>query len=173
MTPDDRELAEKLSHIVVKWQKGNGAIAWPESVSEIISCVTAELAAKAVLEETDIMDSVHGVMQEIEAEHRITPLDAQKIYLESFRPILATLTSQAEALRAENERFREALAKLADASDELEVGKSHTYKARNGRTMSIQGDDGERIDLVHSDLTHTLRLAALKARAALAQSGGE
>jgi hypothetical protein len=72
------------------------------------------------------------------------------------------MTDEAEA------RAREAFAALIEASDEVERLRSVSYKARNGKKISIQADDGERIDLVHSDQTHDLKVAADSARAALA-----
>ena len=52
----------------------------------------------------------------------------------------------------ETERLREAAQALLD-------GLTSTYTARNGREVGIQGDDGEKCYIVHSDLVFDLRAA--------------
>lgn len=49
--------------------------------------------------------------------------------------------------------------RLRDAAKELLDGAVRTYKARNGREMSIEAEDGEACEIVHSDLIHGLRQA--------------
>lgn len=48
---------------------------------------------------------------------------------------------------------------LEEAAQELLDTMSGTYKARNGREMGIQGDDGEKCWIVHSDQIEGLRRA--------------
>jgi hypothetical protein len=52
----------------------------------------------------------------------------------------------------ETERMRKAAQALLD-------GLTSTYTARNGREVGIQGDDGEKCYIVHSDLVFDLRAA--------------
>ncbi|WP_051626162.1 hypothetical protein [Kozakia baliensis] len=77
-------------------------------------------------------------------------------------------------LEAENERLREALAEAHAALNEVIEGAQQGYKARNGKWMMIQADDGERCDIIHSDITVQCESALNGARAALAsdQKGG-
>lgn len=42
---------------------------------------------------------------------------------------------------------------------DLVAGRAFDYKARNGRTVEIQGDDGERCFIVHSDFMFALENA--------------
>jgi hypothetical protein len=48
---------------------------------------------------------------------------------------------------------------LLAAARDLLAGKCSTYKARNGREMGIEGDDGEKCWIVHSDLIAALETA--------------
>ena len=48
---------------------------------------------------------------------------------------------------------------LMDAARELIDGASTTYRARNGRQVGIEADDGEKCYIVHSDLMHALEAA--------------
>jgi hypothetical protein len=48
---------------------------------------------------------------------------------------------------------------LVQAATELLERMSSTYKARNGREVGVQGDDGEKVWLVHSDEIEALRRA--------------
>lgn len=57
------------------------------------------------------------------------------------------------AAQAENVRLREALVKSHAALERVTDERSTSYQARNGKWVSIQGDDGERCDIIHSDVT--------------------
>lgn len=48
---------------------------------------------------------------------------------------------------------------LRDAAKALIAGMSSTYRARNGRDVGIEADDGEKVWLVHSDLITALEAA--------------
>lgn len=50
-------------------------------------------------------------------------------------------------------------AEMREAIDDVLGSMSSTYKARNGRTMSIEADDGEKCWIVHSDQIEALRRA--------------
>jgi hypothetical protein len=76
----------------------------------------------------------------------------------------------ARAARDDLAEVEDALKAIIEAADNIERTKFFTYKARNGREVSIQGDDGERVDLVHSDQTHALQIAANNARALISTS---
>ena len=56
------------------------------------------------------------------------------------------------ALLAEGERLREAARELINSAQT-------SYRARNGRQISIEADDGEGCLIVHSDLMHSLTAA--------------
>jgi len=64
----------------------------------------------------------------------------------------ALLASLSTAQVDETERLRKAAQALLD-------GLTSTYTARNGREVGIQGDDGEKCYIVHSDLVFDLRAA--------------
>jgi hypothetical protein len=64
----------------------------------------------------------------------------------------ALLASLSTAQVDEPERLRKAAQALLD-------GLTSTYTARNGREVGIQGDDGEKCYIVHSDLVFDLRAA--------------
>lgn len=48
---------------------------------------------------------------------------------------------------------------VREAAQGVIDNKFSTYKARNGREVGIQGDDGEKVWLVHSDYIHALEAA--------------
>jgi hypothetical protein len=89
--------------------------------------------------------------------------------------IASRMNADAElaAVREENARLREAATKLLESADLVEANRSTTYQARNGKTVHVQSEDGERVDLVHSDCTFGLAMAAIEMRAALNASAGE
>lgn len=72
------------------------------------------------------------------------------------------------ALEAEISQLREALSKSHAALKRVTDERSTSYQARNGKWVSIQGDDGERCDIIHSDITTDCEAAveALKGGAA-------
>ncbi|UXO93966.1 hypothetical protein Pan3_44 [Pseudanabaena phage Pan3] len=55
---------------------------------------------------------------------------------------------------------------LVEAARELLAAKASTYKARNGRDVGIEADDGEMCWIVHSDQIFRLEMALAKAGAA-------
>lgn len=59
----------------------------------------------------------------------------------------------------------DAVARLVEAARALITGANTTYRARNGRQIGIEADDGEMCFIVHSDLIHAIEtaLAAMKA----------
>ena len=65
---------------------------------------------------------------------------------------LAPAFAAAEALSAENARLREALTAVCGQS-------FRTYRARNGRQISIECDDGEAAEIVPSDAMDLARAA--------------
>jgi len=70
-------------------------------------------------------------------------------------------------LHAQIARLREVLGRLIRSAQEVSEGKSSTFKARNGRVMSIETDDGERAAILHCDLFSDLDTAVSVARTAL------
>lgn len=94
-------------------------------------------------------------------EHDDNPTEPEAIAnqrLIALAPSLARAAlaerARAEAAEAERERLREAVQAVLD-------GAVMTYRARNGQEVSIEADDGEACLIVHSDLMHDLRCAAL------------
>lgn len=47
----------------------------------------------------------------------------------------------------------------ADAARELLDNLQHSYRARNGREVGIEADDGEKMYIIHSDSVDLLRSA--------------
>lgn len=66
---------------------------------------------------------------------------------------------QVEAWNTRPEPSGEPGGEVILAARALVDGATRTYTARNGRQCSIEADDGEACDIVHSDLTHALRHA--------------
>lgn len=60
-----------------------------------------------------------------------------------------------------------ALQKARDALISVTEGRTEQYQARNGRWMSIQAEDGERCDIIHSDISTECEGALEVVRAAL------
>lgn len=70
----------------------------------------------------------------------------------------------ADALeQAANARLIAAAPDLLEAARDLILGMTSTFRARNGRDVGVQGDDGEKVWLVHSDLITSLETAIAKA----------
>ena len=67
---------------------------------------------------------------------------------------------------------KDALERVRAAAQGVIDRKFSTYKARNGREVSIQGDDGEKCWIVHSDDIHELE-AAIAALPAPVDTSGE
>lgn len=55
--------------------------------------------------------------------------------------------------------LQEDIATLRKAGLAILAHMHETYRARNGREVAIQGDDGEKCWIVHSDYIHDLRTA--------------
>lgn len=102
---------------------------------------------------------------------------ADEIYEQLLNGVQDYLRSNAEwnigaeidrcrAIEADNRRLREAAKQVLDRM-------SSTYKARNGREVGVQGDDGEKCWIVHSDDIEALRAAISRAthRAPIDQGG--
>lgn len=115
MAPNNRELAEKLCLSLPDCLGGSHDTVetlmrlYPEQfeifVSEVRTLITAELAAKAVPD--DIKELILSA-NDWRDGGLVLPNNANRI-IEKITPYLATLTTQAGALRKENERLREAL----------------------------------------------------------------
>ncbi|GBQ23250.1 hypothetical protein AA103193_2349 [Tanticharoenia sakaeratensis NBRC 103193] len=73
----------------------------------------------------------------------------------------------AEAVKAEREALRVAEAALASVVD----GHSSQYRARNGRWVTLQSEDGERCDFIHSDITTECEGALDRVRSAIRARG--
>ncbi|MFS8367811.1 hypothetical protein ACJRO0_10000 [Acetobacter oryzifermentans] len=63
--------------------------------------------------------------------------------------------------------LRRALEKSLEALVRVTHERSTAYQARNGKWVSIQGEDGERCDIIHSDITTDCEAAIEFANAAL------
>jgi len=69
--------------------------------------------------------------------------------------------------------LREALETTCKALERVEAERMVSYKARNGRDCHIQADDGERCDILHSDITFECKNAFEDALKALAPAEKE
>lgn len=58
------------------------------------------------------------------------------------------------------------IARLRDAATQVLDRMTSTYRARNGREVGIQGDDGEKCWIIHSDDIEALRAALEPSEAA-------
>ncbi|HMO74109.1 MAG TPA: hypothetical protein PKD48_02100 [Sphingopyxis sp.] len=94
-----------------------------------------------------------GFLQESlrQAEAQIASINA---YLPKY---LATIAENAKLRAAVNASARQD--GVREAAQELLDGLASTYKARNGREIGIEADDGEKCWIVHSDLVTGLRAA--------------
>lgn len=123
MTPNDRELAdEEIDALRIKafqTNSENDRLAYFEAASRYFqdrhyrdmrsrALIMSELAAKTV--PVDLKEAILA-SNEWRDGGLILPHNADRI-VSAISPILATLTAQAEALRAEAERLREALLKM-------------------------------------------------------------
>lgn len=75
--------------------------------------------------------------------------------------------SHIAALEAEVVRLRGVIVESVDALTRVTEERSTQYQAKNGRWVSIQADDGERCDIIHSDITTDCEAAILSAHKAL------
>lgn len=96
-------------------------------------------------------------------------------YDEACAAAFAALPHLLDLLDAKEAREREMERALITAKDAFEshgAGTFRTYKARNGREVGIQADDGEACDIIHSDITHECMIALDVVRSALSAGGG-
>lgn len=101
-------------------------------------------------------------------------IDACKVYLKDHQDPADRLAqnhreicSLLEMLAKDRKRAEAAEAKLAvavEAMREVDERANRTYRARNGKMCSIEADDGEACEIVHSDALFQLRatLAQIK-----------
>ena len=82
-----------------------------------------------------------------------------------FEPISAVI----EGLGEETASLRARVAELEGAGEAILERMTSTYQARNGRHVGIQGDDGEKCWIVHSDEIQGLRNALEPARTLLTE----
>jgi hypothetical protein len=83
-----------------------------------------------------------------------------------------TLLTESANDKREIERLRAGMSAACNALESLDAGTSRTYKARNGRDVGIQADDGEACDIIHSDITYEC-LCALEAVRALLEGAAK
>lgn len=77
--------------------------------------------------------------------------------------LLAIQAAGKRAVRQEIDRRRKAEAEMAvlrNAVAAMAEGKQSTFRARNGREVGIEADDGEKCWIVHNDLIHAAEVAA-------------
>ena len=77
------------------------------------------------------------------------------------------------ALEARVKVLEEALTEAASALEQVKDGERGGYRCRNGKFVELQMSDGERADIIHSDVTTECECALNTARAALTREGGE
>ncbi|MFT9361283.1 hypothetical protein [Acetobacter okinawensis] len=84
-------------------------------------------------------------------------------------PVTSLPIAQAHiaALESEVVRLRGVIVEAVDALTRVTEERSTQYQAKNGRWVSIQADDGERCDIIHSDITTDCEAAILSAHKAL------
>ncbi|MCP1243275.1 hypothetical protein [Acetobacter lambici] len=84
-------------------------------------------------------------------------------------PIVRQSDAQAQiaARDAEIVRLRDALVKSHAALKRVTDERFTSYRAKNGREVSVEGDDGERCDIIHSDITTDCEAAIEGAEKAL------
>lgn len=71
----------------------------------------------------------------------------------------AALLTRAEAAEAERDALAAKLAVAVEAMREVDGQSNRTYRARNGKMCSIEADDGEACEIVHSDALFQMRAA--------------
>ncbi|MDE3023416.1 MAG: hypothetical protein KGI54_16470 [Pseudomonadota bacterium] len=176
MTPSDRELAEKLYFAMdgVYAKKGmtryqprrfDDLYPWAqEAYCAGVSVIISELAAKAM--PVDLKEAILA-SNEWRDGGLILPHNADRI-VSAISPILAILTAKADALRAENERLREALTPSWETKD------AYSGEFKMPFTISAYDEEGEFFEETQRHIIPWASIkkimAAIKACAALAQS---
>ncbi|BCZ75869.1 hypothetical protein [Acetobacter phage phiAX1] len=80
--------------------------------------------------------------------------------------------ADAKASKARVTVLEGALSAAVSALEQVTDGERGGYNARNGKFVSLQMSDGERADIIHSDVTTECEGALETARAALTREGG-
>lgn len=80
--------------------------------------------------------------------------------------------ADAEASKARVTVLEGVLSAAVSALEQVTDGERGGYNARNGKFVSLQMSDGERADIIHSDVTTECEGALETARAALTREGG-
>lgn len=87
--------------------------------------------------------------------------------------ILYARPANVAALEARVKVLKEALVIAVSGLEQVKDGERGGYNARNGKFVSLQMSDGERADIIHSDVTTECEGALETARAALTHEGWE
>ncbi|MFT9347715.1 MAG: hypothetical protein ABF562_03265 [Gluconobacter japonicus] len=82
------------------------------------------------------------------------------------------ISANVAALEARVKVLEEALTEAASALEQVKDGERGGYRSRNGKFVSLQMSDGERADIIHSEVTAECEGALVTARAALTREGG-
>jgi hypothetical protein len=148
--------------------------------NEFLLALMAACAEAATFERDEALDRV----DELEKDAEIVSAEFEKDCWQAVRWLLEKVgvddfsegvTAQAaceiiydeirkgQTAEALSTSYRKALEALQQAARDLLAGMSSTYTARNGRQMGIEGDDGEKVWLVHSDLITGLEAALRQA----------
>jgi len=75
------------------------------------------------------------------------------------------------ALEARVKELEGALKEAAYALERVKDGERGGYNARNGKFVSLQMSDGERGDIIHSEVTEDCERALVTVRAAIREGG--
>lgn len=80
-----------------------------------------------------------------------------ELTMQLFEPAISAWNTRLTAPSDEDRTAGEE--RLREAAQELLDGLTSTYRARNGREVGIEADDGEKCYIVHSELVAGLRAA--------------
>ena len=107
-----------------------------------------------------LLDRIHWqVDAEVKREDVAELIDSLDEYEMAFVSI-PQWTTASEAQRAIDAFYKgDVDARLIETARAVVDGRRSTYKAKNGREVSIEADDGEKVYLVHSDLMFELQCA--------------
>jgi len=90
-------------------------------------------------------------------------------WFEGWRPV--DRPANVAALEARVKELEGALKEAAYALERVKDGERGGYNARNGKFVSLQMSDGERADIIHSEVTEDCERALEAVRAAIREGG--
>lgn len=106
-----------------------------------------------------------------QSQARFTSASIVPVQDETHTEPLYTSPANVSALKDRVKELEGALKEAAYALERVKDGERGGYNSRNGKFVSLQMSDGERADIIHSEVTEDCERALVTVRAAIREGG--